>query len=68
MLSIMRKPNWSGPAEKSQVVVTCDCGCAGTVRVLSVEGQRVRLGFDFPRSVRVDRAEVARGRREEPPG
>lgn len=34
----------------------------GTVKVLSVSGRRVRLGFDgFPREVQIDRGERAAG-------
>ena len=48
--------NESHVPEKARVIVTCRCGCRGTVEVEEIERGRVRLGFAFPESVRIDRA------------
>lgn len=76
MLILQRSLAHSGPGggpptqdpllnEAARVVVTCSCGCVGTVTVLTKDQPgKVRLGFDFPKSVTIDRAEVARSKAE----
>jgi len=39
----------------------------GVVRIASVKGERVRIAFDFPREVQINRREVADQIALEPP-
>lgn len=40
------------------VIVDLGNGQLGTVTVVEIRGDKVRLGFDFPVEMRVDRSEV----------
>ena len=52
MLVITRK-------EGEEVVIGAPTNPIGIVRIASIKGDRVRVAFDFPRSVTVHRREVA---------
>lgn len=45
--------------EGEEVVIGDPKKPLGVVRVASVKGERVRLAFDFPREVEINRREVA---------
>jgi carbon storage regulator len=42
-------------------------GCDVKITVLAITGNQVKIGFDAPRSIPVDRAEVAERKRNIPP-
>lgn len=45
--------------EGEEVVIGDPSNPIGKVRIASIKGDRVRIAFDFPRSVEVHRREVA---------
>lgn len=45
--------------EGEEVVIGDPASPIGVVRVVSIKGDRVRVAFDFPRTVEVHRREVA---------
>jgi carbon storage regulator len=45
--------------EEEEVVIGDPANPLGTVRIVAIKGDRVRLAFDFPREVDVHRREVA---------
>jgi len=45
--------------EGEEVVIGDPSSPIGVVRVVSIKGDRVRVAFDFPRTVEVHRREVA---------
>ena len=45
--------------EGEEVVIGDPSNPIGVVRIASVKGERVRVAFDFPRSVEIHRREVA---------
>jgi carbon storage regulator len=45
--------------EGEEVVIGDPSNPIGIVRIASIKGDRVRIAFDFPRSVEVHRREVA---------
>ena len=45
--------------EGEEVVIGDPSNPIGVVRIASVKGERVRVAFDFPRSVSIHRREVA---------
>jgi carbon storage regulator CsrA len=51
---------------KESVVVSID-GREVRITILEVRGPKVRLGFQAPREIQIDRAEVAEKRRREGP-
>jgi carbon storage regulator CsrA len=54
--------------EGEEVVIGDPKKPLGIVRVASVKGERVRLAFDFPREVEINRREVAdQIAKEQPP-
>lgn len=53
-------------AAKESVIITLE-GREVVVTVLEVRGPKIRLGFQAPREVRIDRAEVAEKRKREGP-
>jgi carbon storage regulator len=54
--------------EGEEVVIGDPKKPLGVVRVASVKGERVRLAFDFPREVEINRREVAdQIAKEQPP-
>jgi carbon storage regulator CsrA len=53
--------------EGEEVVIGDPKKPLGIVRVASVKGERVRLAFDFPREVEINRREVADQIIKDPP-
>jgi carbon storage regulator len=53
--------------EGEEVVIGDPGNPIGTVRIASIKGDRVRIAFDFPRSIDVHRREVANQINEERP-
>jgi len=53
--------------EGEEVVIGDPSNPIGVVRIASIKGDRVRIAFDFPRSVVVHRREVANQIAEERP-
>lgn len=53
--------------EGEEVVIGDPMNPIGVVRVASIKGDRIRLAFEFPRSVQVHRREVADQIRAEQP-
>jgi carbon storage regulator len=53
--------------EGEEVVIGDPKKPLGIVRVASVKGERVRLAFDFPREVEINRREVADQIAKDPP-
>ena len=53
--------------EGEEVVIGDPSNPIGVVRIASIKGDRVRIAFDFPRSVVVHRREVANQINEERP-
>jgi carbon storage regulator CsrA len=53
--------------EGEEVVIGDPKKPLGIVRVASVKGERVRLSFDFPREVEINRREVADQIAKDPP-
>lgn len=49
---------FSRKRDESAVVESEDGSIRGTVKVIEIRGDKVRLGFTFDRSVRVDREEI----------
>ncbi|MBI1304815.1 MAG: hypothetical protein GC172_13675 [Phycisphaera sp.] len=45
--------------ENEEVVIGDPASPIGVVRIVSIKGDRVRVAFDFPRTVQVHRREVA---------
>lgn len=45
--------------EGEEVVIGDPSNPIGVVRIASVKGERVRVAFDFPRSVEIHRREIA---------
>lgn len=45
--------------EGEEVVIGDPASPIGTVRIASIRGDRVRVAFDFPKNVSVNRKEVA---------
>ncbi len=45
--------------EGEEVVIGDPKNPIGVVRIASVKGERVRLAFDFPRDVEINRREIA---------
>jgi carbon storage regulator len=45
--------------ENEEVVIGDPSNPIGVVRIASIKGDRVRIAFDFPRSIDVHRREVA---------
>ncbi|MEL6328780.1 MAG: carbon storage regulator [Planctomycetota bacterium] len=52
--------------EGEEVVIGDPSNPIGVVRIASVKGERVRVAFDFPRSVSIHRREVAEQIASEP--
>jgi len=53
--------------EGEEVVIGDPKNPIGVVRIASVKGERVRIAFDFPREVQINRREVADQIALEPP-
>ena len=49
-----------------RVVIGDPANPLGVVQVVAVSGDKVRLGFDFPRDVAINREEVAERKNAEP--
>jgi carbon storage regulator CsrA len=45
--------------EGEEVIIGDPSNPLGVVRIASIRGDRVRIAFDFPREIRIDRKEVA---------
>lgn len=45
--------------EGEEIVIGDPSNPIGVVRIASIKGERVRVAFDFPRSVQINRREVA---------
>lgn len=45
--------------ENEKVVIGDPAKPQGTVQVVSIRGERVRLAFDFPKGVAINRQEIA---------
>jgi len=45
--------------EGEEIVIGDPAAPIGTIKVVSIKGDRIRLAFDFPRSIEVFRKEVA---------
>lgn len=52
--------------EGEEVVIGDPANPIGVVRIAAVKGDRVRVAFDFPRSVQIHRREVADQITDEP--
>lgn len=52
--------------EGEEVVIGDPANPIGVVRIASIKGERVRIAFDFPRSVQIHRREVADQINDEP--
>ena len=53
--------------EGEEVVIGDPKNPIGVVRVASVKGERVRIAFDFPREVEINRREIANQIAASPP-
>ncbi|MBX3358791.1 MAG: carbon storage regulator [Phycisphaeraceae bacterium] len=53
--------------EGEEVVIGDPRNPIGVVRIASIKGDRVRIAFDFPRTIGVNRREIADQIAEEPP-
>jgi carbon storage regulator len=53
--------------EGEEVVIGDPKNPIGIVRVASVKGERVRIAFDFPREVEINRREIADQIANQPP-
>jgi carbon storage regulator len=53
--------------EGEEVVIGDPKNPIGIVRVASVKGERVRIAFDFPREVEINRREIADQIASQPP-
>jgi carbon storage regulator CsrA len=53
--------------EGEEVVIGDPKNPIGVVRVASVKGERVRIAFDFPREVEINRREIADQIASQPP-
>lgn len=53
--------------EGEEVVIGDPKNPIGVVRIASVKGERVRIAFDFPREVEINRREVADQIAAQPP-
>ncbi len=48
-----------------EVVLGDPCSPMGTIRVVEIHGDKVRLSFDFPREVQINRKELAEAKRRQ---
>ncbi len=53
--------------EGEEVVIGDPRNPLGVVRIASVKGERVRIAFDFPRDVEINRREIAEQIAAQPP-
>jgi carbon storage regulator len=53
--------------EGEEVVIGDPKNPIGVVRIASVKGDRVRIAFDFPRDVEINRREIAEQIAQSPP-
>jgi carbon storage regulator len=53
--------------EGEEVVIGDPKNPIGVVRIASVKGERVRIAFDFPRDVEINRREIADQIAQQPP-
>lgn len=53
--------------EGEEVVIGDPKNPIGVVRIASVKGERVRIAFDFPRDVQINRREIADQIATQPP-
>ncbi len=53
--------------EGEEVVIGDPKNPIGVVRIASVKGERVRIAFDFPREVEINRREIAEQIATQPP-
>lgn len=53
--------------EGEEVVIGDPKNPIGVVRIASVKGERVRIAFDFPRDVQINRREIADQIASQPP-
>jgi carbon storage regulator CsrA len=53
--------------EGEEVVIGDPKNPIGIVRIASVKGERVRIAFDFPRDVEINRREIADQIAQQPP-
>lgn len=53
--------------EGEEVIIGDPRNPLGVVRIAAIKGDRVRIAFDFPRDVQVNRREVAEQIADEPP-
>lgn len=54
--------------EGEEVVIGDARSPLGVVRIVSISGDRVRVAFDFPKNISVDRREVSDQKAAEQPG
>jgi carbon storage regulator len=53
--------------EGEEVVIGDPKSPMGVVRIASVKGERVRIAFDFPRDIQINRREIADQIASQPP-
>jgi carbon storage regulator CsrA len=53
--------------EGEEVVIGDPKSPMGVVRIASVKGERVRIAFDFPREIQINRREIADQIASQPP-
>jgi carbon storage regulator len=53
--------------EGEEVVIGDPKNPIGIVRIASVKGERVRIAFDFPRDIQINRREIAEQIANQPP-
>jgi carbon storage regulator len=53
--------------EGEEVVIGDPKSPLGVVRIASVKGERVRIAFDFPREIQINRREIADQIANQPP-
>lgn len=64
MLVMTQKPN----DESNEVIITCQCGCRGVVRVIGQKWSTLRIGYEFPKTTTINRRQIhERIQAEQPP-
>lgn len=63
MLALTRRPG-------EEIVIGDPANPLGVIRIVDIHGDKVRLSFDFPRDVKINRRELAEQKikQQQPPG